>query len=256
MTFHNLAVISDIHGNADALKYALDDLARKEIGLTIVLGDLLTYGGQPNEVIDMLVEYENKHSCIFIKGNHEEFYFYPKRPKAYKMPDFVRESIAWTTKAIKGKNLAEIFYWQESFVFEGIYFSHANPYEYGNWEYVDSDDQHLKAFKALSERGYRAGVFGHSHRAKIKIIDESGTMANVTGNTIEIKKNSTAILNAGSVGQPRGTGLSYLTIDCSSEKLTAELNFFSVDLTNSENLIYESEISKLSKERLIAYLRT
>src|SRR5690554_2514177 len=209
MTAQNLVVIYDFHGNADALKYVLDNLVHNDIGLTIVLGDLLTYGCQPNEVMEMLVEYENKNPCVFIKGNHEEFYFNQSTDwplNAYKIPDFVKESIEWTKKAIKGKRLAEIFDWQESFVFKDVFFSHANPYEYGNWEYVDSDDQHQKAFDALSAGGYRAGVFGHSHRAKIKIIDELGMMADVTGKTIEVAKDSAAILNAGSIGQPRGTG--------------------------------------------------
>jgi len=42
-----IAVISDIHSNADALKLSIDSLKSKNIDLTIFLGDLLSYGCQP-----------------------------------------------------------------------------------------------------------------------------------------------------------------------------------------------------------------
>ena len=65
---NKIAVISDIHSNADALTKILDELNKEKADTTIFLGDILTYGCQPLEVLDMLVEYKRKNSIIFIKG--------------------------------------------------------------------------------------------------------------------------------------------------------------------------------------------
>lgn len=256
MTTYNIAVISDVHGNADALNYVLKSIKQLKIDLTIVLGDLLTYGCQPNEVIDILSAYKDAYPCIFIKGNHEEFYFNKGHGKNYKMPDFVKESVDWTAKSITGKSIEKIFEWKESFIFENILFSHANPYEYGNWEHVDTNAQHYKSYDVLKLKGHIAGIFGHSHRAKVKQFNDVGSMFNVETDLVNINKSLITIINAGSIGQPRGTGLSYLLIKFSGDGIVAELKKFVIDLAHSESLINQSGISINAKEKLIAYLRS
>jgi len=62
-----IAVISDIHANADALTAVLEELKNKRVDITIFLGDILTYGCQPIEVLSILKEYESEHPAIFIK---------------------------------------------------------------------------------------------------------------------------------------------------------------------------------------------
>ena len=68
---------------------------RKNVDLLICLGDILTYGTQPNEVIDELLQYQKMNDLIMIKGNHEEFYFSSSKlsQQDYSLPDFVEESI-------------------------------------------------------------------------------------------------------------------------------------------------------------------
>ena len=91
-----VAVISDIHGNADALEYALDEIKLLVPDVTIILGDILTYGCEPLEVLDVLNTYKESNHCIFIKGNHDQFYFdleSGKKSFAYSIPEFVSESI-------------------------------------------------------------------------------------------------------------------------------------------------------------------
>lgn len=259
MISKKIAVISDIHGNADSLGYVLDSIQRENIFLTVILGDLLTYGCQPKEVIDILVAYESEHPCVFIKGNHDQFYFDKDNgttSENYKMPDFVKESVDWTADNIAGEKLGSIFEWHEHFIFENIYFAHANPYEYGNWEYVDSDEQHARSFSALSAKGYRCGVFGHSHRAKVKQFNSSGVVLSSEKSNIEIKKDTVTIINAGSIGQPRGTGLSYLLVTYTENTLFADIKEFTIDMTNSINLINNTNISSNAKEKLITYLRS
>ena len=100
-----VAVISDIHGNADALKSVLDKIKLLVPDITIILGDLLTYGCEPLDVLDVLNTYKESNQCVFIKGNHDQFYFdleSGKKSFEYSIPEFVSESIFWTVNELNG----------------------------------------------------------------------------------------------------------------------------------------------------------
>jgi predicted phosphodiesterase len=202
-----IGVISDIHSNAIALELALSELLNQNINQCIILGDLLTYGTQPNEVIELLLAFQDKVACIFIKGNHEEFYFDIENninPIKYKMPKFVEESIFWTNDKLK-YNLQNTFKWIESFTIKNIYFSHANPFEYGNWTYMNKEEDILSASKSLYEKGFSVGIFGHTHRNKNYMVSDKYKKCELYLANNFNPSNNQLILNTGSLGQPRGT---------------------------------------------------
>jgi predicted phosphodiesterase len=62
-------LLSDIHGNIDALSAAEDDLRRRgeHADLVLVLGDLVDYGPAPNEVIAWV----RAHADHAVRGNHD-----------------------------------------------------------------------------------------------------------------------------------------------------------------------------------------
>ena len=65
------AILSDIHGNLFALKEVYNDLVNQEIDSIILLGDLIDYGMQSNEVIDFIKENLSLDIICNIWGNHE-----------------------------------------------------------------------------------------------------------------------------------------------------------------------------------------
>ena len=114
-----IAVISDIHSNADALNIALKELKKKNVDITVVLVDILTYGCQPIQVLEMLIEYKRKNPLIFIKGNHNQFYFdlqSAHKKTSYKLPRFIDESVNWILKKISPLLLKDIFTWYDSYI--------------------------------------------------------------------------------------------------------------------------------------------
>ena len=50
------ALISDIHGNLEALETILEDINRRGVDETICLGDIVGYGPNPIECIDLVAE--------------------------------------------------------------------------------------------------------------------------------------------------------------------------------------------------------
>ena len=50
------AVISDIHSNLEALTAVLADIEQREIKTIYCLGDVLGYGANPCECLDLVIE--------------------------------------------------------------------------------------------------------------------------------------------------------------------------------------------------------
>ena len=66
-----IAVLSDIHGNLEALTKALKIISKQKVDKIICLGDIVGYGVDSKECYEIL---KNKN-CDFIIGNHEAMYF-------------------------------------------------------------------------------------------------------------------------------------------------------------------------------------
>ena len=62
-----IAVISDIHGNPHALRHVLKDIQKNECDKVVCCGDIVGYGYDPNECIEICKL--NGIECI--KGNHD-----------------------------------------------------------------------------------------------------------------------------------------------------------------------------------------
>ena len=62
------AIISDIHANLEALEAVLDDIARQNVTEIYCLGDIIGYGPNPRECIDLI-----EANCkLTILGNHDQ----------------------------------------------------------------------------------------------------------------------------------------------------------------------------------------
>lgn len=63
-----IAFISDIHGHLQALQAVLADIKSNNVQSIICLGDVISLGIQPREIITLLQEID----CQFILGNHDQ----------------------------------------------------------------------------------------------------------------------------------------------------------------------------------------
>ena len=61
------AVISDIHGNAEALKRVLEDIEKRGLSRIVCLGDIVGYGPEPLACVDLV-----RQRCAWsLMGNHD-----------------------------------------------------------------------------------------------------------------------------------------------------------------------------------------
>ena len=62
-------VLTDIHANLEALDTCLADARPRGFDATLILGDLVGYGGDPNEVVERVQQLE---PVAIVRGNHDK----------------------------------------------------------------------------------------------------------------------------------------------------------------------------------------
>lgn len=186
------AVLSDIHANGRALSAAVETAGVVGADQLVVLGDLLTYGvdvAETLQVVELLVG-SGAHLII---GNHDKLYMdLAEDDMAYyeRLPEWIRESVDYNWERLDVPRFLDLP-WETEFADEQfrLLFAHANPFGYPDWTYLNSDMELERAGQSLTERGYDLGCFGHTHRPRI-YQGASGA----------------AVTCPGSVGQPRTRG--------------------------------------------------
>ena len=84
------AIISDIHGSLTALEAVLDDIQNRAVDHIHCLGDVVGYGPQPSECIQLIID----RNIPCIKGNHDQFAY--QEPDMSRLSTMAQASAVWT----------------------------------------------------------------------------------------------------------------------------------------------------------------
>ena len=187
-----IAVLSDIHANLPALEAVRADLT--DADQVWVLGDIVGYGPQPNEVIAVLQELGARS----VLGNHDGAAIGIVDP-AYFNPD-ARAAIEWTAGAIDENSRAYLAALPEVRRDGELTAVHGSPRD-PIWEYITSRGIAAANFDSFETRHC---LFGHTHQPIAYRLVEGGVEAlpGLPGDVVQLGS-ARALLNPGSVGQPR-----------------------------------------------------
>lgn len=86
-----IGLISDLHGNAPALRAVLNAAQERGVDELVCLGDVATLGVAPSEVVDRLREL----GCPCILGNHDDYLLDPTLIHRYTRDPLLLEAIDW-----------------------------------------------------------------------------------------------------------------------------------------------------------------
>lgn len=90
-------VFSDVHGNLESLKAILNIIDNNNYDKVIFLGDLVDFGPNPNECIDLLKKHKD---IIYLYGNHELYL-----SGNIKMDKIKECFVKWTKDRLSKENL-------------------------------------------------------------------------------------------------------------------------------------------------------
>lgn len=96
-----IAFISDIHGNFTALQAVLADIELQKVDRLICLGDTVTMGPQPMEVLATLQALD----CTFIKGNHDSAVLNPQEAADYEIAAHLIPDLIWCREQLTESHL-------------------------------------------------------------------------------------------------------------------------------------------------------
>ena len=189
-----VALLSDIHSNLEAFQAVTASLAAQPADEIIFLGDIVGYGANPNECIEML---RDLTGCM-IAGNHD-FAAIGKTDIRYFNPH-AQEAIVWTKKKLTPENARFLSTLPLCGSGNGFFFVHSTPMHPQLWDYI----------LMLSETGVSFDNFkeplcfvGHSHCPTIFIQDRGGAVSETERSNITLEQDRRYIINTGSIGQPR-----------------------------------------------------
>jgi predicted phosphodiesterase len=234
-----IAVLSDIHANLAALIAVRDDLpAVDEIW---VLGDIVGYGPQPNEVVRLLQEMGARS----VMGNHDGAALGIVDALDFN-PD-AREAIEWTSTVIDPNARAYLGSLPEVRVSGELTAVHGSPRD-PVWEYIVSPTIATENFDAFSTW---LCLFGHTHLPVIYRADDGAAelVPARPGDPVRLDARR-AMVNPGSVGQPRDgiPSSAYAILDDGAS--VAEFRRVEYDIGQTQRLMREASLPQRLIERL------
>jgi predicted phosphodiesterase len=190
-------VVSDIHGNLPALEAVLAD-ARGDYDAVWCLGDTVGYGPWPDECVQRVRDL----SSVAVIGNHD--WAALGRMDVEDFNPEARRAVLWTADHLSAESKAWLSDLPSKPVeVEGYTLTHASPRD-PIWEYVIYPAVALANFDRFSTRFC---LVGHTHVPALHLLvrgeKKSVVMAPTFGAGMTLEENTRAILNPGSVGQPR-----------------------------------------------------
>lgn len=189
------AVVSDVHGNLEALKSVLADIKQRRISDILFAGDAVGYGPDPDACVRLL-----KDECsVLIAGNHD--WAVLGLADLDRFNPYAREAVEWTRRVVREETRAflEELPLTKALRDRHAFVAHGTPDEPEKWHYLCSLRDAEKSFHHFDEQ---ICFVGHSHQPFIIERLPSGEMlwyrSAITGGETE-----RYIVNVGSVGQPR-----------------------------------------------------
>jgi len=199
-----IAIVSDIHANLEALEVVLADIKRRGIRDIVCLGDIIGYGPNPRECLQKLM------NCKAVTmGNHEEavlYYGEDFNPKA-------REAIDWTRDQLNRPDRPKeenydlwnfLGVMEQMIVTDEAMFVHASPRD-PTKEYVTPEDtkKNREKLEDIFSRFERVCFIGHSHIPGIYTQELRFIDPKTIGGEYRIEEGRKTLVNCGAVGQPR-----------------------------------------------------
>lgn len=192
------AIISDIHGNLEALTAVLEDIQSQQISEIYCLGDVIGYGPNPRECVQQAMEFD-----LCVLGNHDQGALFD--PEGFSSG--AERAIFWTRSQLEGRESCRPL-WdflcqlprqhrEDKLLF--VHGSARNPLN----EYVFPEDVYNprkleRIFGMIPSRCFQ----GHTHVPGVFTEDCRFLSPIELGNSY-VPDDRKIMVNVGSVGQPR-----------------------------------------------------
>jgi len=191
-TYLKYAIVSDIHANLEAFEAVLERIEKEKCDEIFCLGDIVGYGANPRECLELV----RKHEMTTIAGNHD-FACIGKTNINY-FNTYAKEATLWTREVTTEDDKQFLHELPLVDSHETFTMVHGTLYSPELFDYIQTT---YDAYLSLQLLENQVCFLGHSH---VPITFFQGEMISYTlSPEIRLEKDVKALVNVGSVGQPR-----------------------------------------------------
>ncbi|MGQ9678110.1 MAG: metallophosphoesterase family protein [bacterium] len=189
-----LGVISDIHGNLEALSVVLKLFQERGVQRILCAGDIVGYGPDPARCVETI----QKIGAKAVAGNHE--WGVLGRTKIEFFNPSAATAIRWTLSQLSPAQIEYLGNLPLIYQFGPIHIVHAVPSDPVSWEYLMTLEDMAAEMGAFTSD---ICIVGHTH-IPMALERVSGSKAQmIHKDSFYLREDAKYLLNVGSVGQPR-----------------------------------------------------
>lgn len=189
-------ILSDVHGNLEALTVVLAQIETVRPDKVICLGDVVGYGPNPNECVELI----RRLAATTIMGNHDHAVL-GLTDVAY-FNQYAKFAVLWTRQVLTEENSWTLQEYPFRASEGDLLFVHSTPLHPERWDYIFNPLEGQYYLQHLEER---VCFIGHSHQPLFFEKDQDGQIIfdRKFSFSLPIQAGCKYIINVGSVGQPR-----------------------------------------------------
>jgi len=239
-----IGIFSDVHANLEAMSAVMDAYSAEDIDVYYCLGDVVGYGGSPNECANIVRDVAE----VTILGNHDAAvagrmdysYYYEAARDALDLHarQLTSENMAWLRQLPYKHRLESI----------GVDLCHGSPVRLEEFEYIFAPDQAAECLPILGDLGHIT-LIGHSHLCKVFAL-RPGEVEELPPDDFVLEDGTKYIVSVGSVGQPRDydNRASYTVYD--SDTRSFEFKRIEYDIESAASKIFNANLERNFGQRL------
>jgi len=236
-----IAIISDIHGNLEALLSVLKKIEELHIDEIHCLGDVVGYGCNPVECLNIIEE----KAKVKLMGNHEYAVLGHISTDSYTA--VAKISSDWTRDLLSDRELSIIADFKLKHSFDDVLMVHASPYESDFWHYILTPKEAYRVFEAIPEK---ICFFGHSHLPMIFTESPKGLPRRQVGHDFDPFEESRYLVNVGSVGQPRDNDPRACFVTFNTETRDIKYHRVEYDINKAQSKMTQAKLPEMLIDRL------
>jgi len=193
-------VLTDIHANLEALDACLADALAHTYDATLVLGDLVGYGPDPNTVVERV---QALNPVAIVRGNHDKVACGLEQAEGFN--SVAKNAAKWTLDILKPAHRDWLCALPAgpTEVDDVVEICHGSPFDEDAYIFDELD-----AVRALKVATRPLCLFGHTHypvtfELSEESFDSVGSSSASPHMYVQMRDGCKYLLNPGSVGQPR-----------------------------------------------------
>jgi diadenosine tetraphosphatase ApaH/serine/threonine PP2A family protein phosphatase len=236
-------LMSDIHGNLEALQATMEAARRFEPYQLMCLGDIVGYGADPQPCIEVIGNKAN----LMLAGNHDLAVAGVISTEGFN--SIARQSIEWTQEQLSPEDKDLLSNLPLQYIDGDYCYTHASPVEPIRFVYIRTLEEVADVFSHI---GQQFCFVGHTHLPVLVTMNKkTGRMEVVRDHRVRLNTNTRYFVNVGSIGQPRDSNPDACMVVLDEEDGSLEFVRVPYDISKSQGKILSNGLPSYLAERLV-----